>query len=137
MTDLVDILVVEDNPQDAEQIRHALREDKSLGQIAVARDGVEALAFLFGKGAWANFRLRALPKVIFLDLKLPRLSGLEVLKRLRLDARTRGIPVMVLISSRDERALLASYRLGASSHLFKSADADRFAETVRAAGRRR
>jgi CheY-like chemotaxis protein len=124
----VEILLVEDNEDDVELTLHALRREHLANSIAVARDGEEALDFLF---ADAN---GSLPKLVLLDLKLPKVDGLEVLKRLKEDARTRTIPVVILTSSKEERDLVNGYNLGANSYIQKPVDFDQFRETVKSVG---
>jgi two-component system response regulator len=125
----VDILLVEDNPQDAEMILRALRK-KDLGkQVQVARDGAEALEMLFPAGSEGNGLLKNL-KVILLDLKLPKISGLEVLEKIKNEARTKSIPVVVLTSSPQESDIHEAYRLGANSYVVKPVQFDAFTETV-------
>jgi two-component system response regulator len=131
---LVDILLVEDNPDDLELALHALREHRLANHIEVARDGVEALDFLFGTGAHAGRRVEHGPRVVLLDLKLPRVDGLEVLRRIKADPRTQVIPVVVLTSSREERDVIASYRLGVNSYIVKPVDFEQFTHAMRDIG---
>jgi CheY-like chemotaxis protein len=129
----VEILLVEDNPADVELTLHALRHHKLANSIEVARDGEEALDFLFGRadsGQAAGPR----PRLVLLDLKLPKVDGLEVLRRLKADQERRSIPVVVLTSSREERDLVESYQLGVNSYIQKPVDFDQFREIVRQAG---
>lgn len=126
----VEILLVEDNADDVELTLHALRKDHMANQIHVARDGEEALAFLFDPQR-PNY---ASLKLVLLDLKLPKVDGTEVLKALKSDPRTRRIPVVVLTSSREESDLVRSYDLGANSYLQKPVDFDQFREAVRRMG---
>ena len=128
------ILVVEDNPDDEELTLRALRHGRVVNEIAVVRDGAEALEFLFGTGAHAQRDATRLPSVVLLDLKLPKLGGLEVLQRLRADSRTRFLPVVVLTSSVEERDLVESYSLGANSYIRKPVDFAQFTEAVRQLG---
>jgi two-component system, response regulator len=114
-----DILLVEDNPVDAEFTLRALRKANIATRVEHAADGVEALDYLFGSGAWAGRRGGAMPRFVLLDLHLPRMSGLQVLARLRGDSRTRALPVVMLTSSRDVRDISESYRIGANSYVFK------------------
>ena len=135
MTDKpVEILLVEDNPNDVELTLHALKENHLANYIEVVRDGAEALDFIFYAGAYARRPADQHPKVILLDLKLPKVDGLEVLKRLKSDARTRMIPVVVLTSSREERDIVESYRLGVNSYIVKPVDFEQFTEAVRNLG---
>ena len=130
----VDILLVEDSPADVELTLRSLQHVKLANPIATVNDGAEALEFLLGTGAYAGRAGAAPPKVIFLDLKLPKVSGLEVLERLKSDPRTREIPVVVLTSSAEEPDIKASYRLGANSYLVKPVDFEKFVESVSHAG---
>lgn len=128
------ILLVEDNPDDEELTLMALKESHLLNPIVVAHDGVEAMDYLFGQGAYSAQGAPPLPAVILLDLKLPRLSGLEVLERLRAHPRTAFVPVVVLTSSSEEEDILNSYRRGANSFVRKPVVFDRFADAVRQLG---
>ena len=130
----VEILLVEDNPNDVELTLHALKENHLSNHIEVVRDGEEALEFIFGTGAYAARNMDNGPKVILLDLKLPKVDGLEVLQRLKSDARTRMIPVVVLTSSREERDIVESYKLGVNSYIVKPVDFEQFTEAVRNLG---
>lgn len=124
------ILLVEDNPDDETLTQRALKKSKINNDIAIARDGVEALEFLFCEGRYSTRNPQKKPAVILLDLKLPKISGLEVLKRLRADDRTQFFPVVILSSSKEEHDLINSYRLGANSYIRKPLDFNRFAEAV-------
>jgi len=128
------ILLVEDNPDDAKLSLRAFKRNKMLNPIVVARDGVEALDFLFARGAYAERAGKAPPTLIILDLKLPKLDGLGVLKAIRGDARTRLIPVVILTSSKEEQDLIQSYALGANSYVRKPVDFTEFVEAVRLLG---
>jgi two-component system response regulator len=130
----IEILLVEDNPNDVELTLHALKNNKLTNRIQVVRDGVEALEYLFGTGEYSGRDPNHTPKVILLDLKLPKLDGLEVLKRIKADERTRMIPVVVLTSSREERDIVESYRLGVNSFIIKPVDFEQFTEAVRQLG---
>jgi len=130
---LVEILLVEDNPSDVQLTLHALERNNLANQIHVVRDGVEALDFLFSSGPYAD-RSQRNPRVVLLDLKLPRIDGLEVLRRMREEQRTRTIPVVVLTSSREERDIVESYKLGVNSYIVKPVDFEQFAEAVRQLG---
>ncbi|OFX29322.1 MAG: two-component system response regulator [Armatimonadetes bacterium RBG_16_67_12] len=128
--DEVEILLVEDNPDDAELTIRALKRHNLANRLHHVKDGVEALDFLFARNAYASRDVNARPKVVVLDLKLPKLGGLEVLEAMRSDARTRYIPVVVLTSSQEERDLVNSYRLGANSYVAKPVEFGAFAEAV-------
>jgi two-component system response regulator len=128
------ILLVEDNPDDEALTLRALRRSSVGNSIVVAHDGVEALDYLFGTGAHAGRDTRQLPQVVLLDLKLPRIDGLEVLRRLRADTRTRLLPVVILTSSNEERDRIAGYQLGANSYVRKPVDFNEFTEAVRQLG---
>ncbi|MBI1993000.1 MAG: response regulator [Deltaproteobacteria bacterium] len=130
----VEILLVEDNPNDVELTLHALKENNLSNRIEVVRDGAEALEFIFATGAYSHRSLDQSPKVILLDLKLPKVDGLEVLKRLKADPRARMIPVVVLTSSREERDIVESYQLGVNSYIVKPVDFEQFTEAVRHLG---
>jgi two-component system response regulator len=130
---LVEILLVEDNPSDVQLTLHALARNKLANQIHVVRDGVEALDFLFSTGPYAQ-RTQRNPRVVLLDLKLPLIDGLEVLRRVKAEPRTRTIPVVVLTSSREERDIVESYQLGVNSYIVKPVDFEQFAEAVRHLG---
>lgn len=130
----VEILLVEDNPNDVELALHALEKNNIANHIEVARDGAEALDFLFGTGAYAGRNIQDGPKVILLDLKLPKVDGLEVLEQIRSDPRTKNIPVVMLTSSREERDIAESYNLGVNSYIVKPVDFEQFTEAVRQLG---
>ena len=128
------ILLVEDNADDEELTIRALKKNNVTNNLVVARDGVEALDFLFGTGAYAGRDTAMLPGLVLLDLKLPKIDGLEVLRRIRADPRTRRMPVTVLTSSREEQDLIKSYNLGANSYIRKPVDFAQFTEAVRQLG---
>ncbi len=130
----IEILLVEDNPNDVELALHALKKNNLTNRIEVVRDGEEALEFIFGKGVNSDLPNEQRPKVILLDLKLPKVDGLEVLKRLKSDPQTRSIPVVMLTSSREERDIIESYRLGVNSYIVKPVDFEQFTEAVRQLG---
>lgn len=130
----VEILLVEDNPYDVELTLHALKRNNITNQVHVVRDGVEALDFLFGTGQYAGRNTDEVPKIILLDLKLPKIDGLEVLQRIKDDPRTRLIPVVVLTSSREDRDVLTSYNLGVNSYIVKPVDFQQFTDAVRELG---
>ncbi|MBI3951057.1 MAG: response regulator [Acidobacteria bacterium] len=130
----VQILLVEDNPDDVELTLHALKKHNLANRIEIVRDGTEALQFIFCTGAYAHRHIEDSPKVILLDLKLPKVDGLEVLRQIKADPRTRMIPVVVLTSSREERDILESYQLGVNSFITKPVDFEQFTEAVRQLG---
>jgi CheY-like chemotaxis protein len=130
----VDILLVEDSPDDAELALHALRKEKLANSIFVAHDGEEALDFIFCRGAFAERQFDRPPKLILLDLKLPKIDGMQVLKAIKADPRTKLIPVVILTSSKEERDLVSGYDLGANSFIQKPVDFDQFRETVKNVG---
>lgn len=122
------ILLVEDNPDDEILTRRVLKKSKIQNEVVVAHDGVEALDYLFGTGTHSG--VETLPQLVLLDLKLPRIDGLEVLCRLRSNHRTRLLPVVVFTSSNEEQDIFKSYSLGANSYICKPVDYNRFSETV-------
>ncbi len=128
------ILLVEDNPDDEALTLRALKKNNILNEVIVARDGAEALDYLFGTGAYAGRDTTVMPAVILLDLKLPKIDGLEVLRRLRADKRTRLLPVVILTSSKEEQDLINGYSLGANSYVRKPVDFVKFIEAVRQLG---
>lgn len=128
------ILLVEDNPDDEELTLRALKKNNIKNEVIIARDGSEALDYLFGMGAHAGRNLGTMPTVTLLDLKLPKVDGLEVLKRLRADERTKLLPVVILTSSKEEQDLLTGYKLGANSYIRKPVDFLQFNEAVRNLG---
>ena len=130
----VEILLVEDNPNDVELTLHALKKNNIANRVEVVRDGAEALEFIFAAGAYASRSIEHAPKVILLDLKLPKVDGLEVLRQIKSDPRTRAIPVVVLTSSREERDIVESYNLGVNSYIVKPVDFEQFTEAVRHLG---
>jgi len=130
----IEILLVEDNPDDVELTLHALRHEKVANNIFSVGDGEEALEFLFCTGRYSDRNFNHPPRLVLLDLKLPLVDGLEVLKRLKEDPRTRAVPVVVLTSSKEERDLVVSYNLGANSYIQKPVDFDRFREIVKSTG---
>lgn len=128
------ILLVEDNPDDEKLTIRALKKQNIQNEVIVARDGVEAVDYLFGQGKYVGRNLEDVPQVILLDLKLPKLNGLDVLKRIRADERTHAIPVVVLTTSNEERDIVDSYNLGANSYVRKPVDFVEFAEAVKTLG---
>jgi two-component system, response regulator len=127
----IDLLLVEDDPQDLALALRALRKANLANRIHIARDGVEALDFIFGEGAHAGRDTSNPPKVVLLDLKLPRINGVEVLKRIKGDPRTRTIPVVVLTSSKEQNDVIESYELGVNSYIVKPINFERFVNAVR------
>ena len=125
------ILLVEDNPDDVELTLRAFKKNNILNNVVVARDGVEALDFLFARGVYADRDKSVMPQVILLDLKLPKVDGLEVLQSLRADDRTKFLPVVILTSSKEEQDIISSYSLGANSYILKPVDFSQFTEAVR------
>ena len=124
------ILLVEDNPDDELLTMRALRKNNVLNKVVVARDGVEALDYLFGTGGYSGRDTAVMPQLILLDLKLPKIDGLEVLKRLRADERTRLLPVVILTSSREQQDMLDGYGLGANSYVRKPVNFEQFVRAV-------
>ena len=128
------ILLVEDNPNDEALTLRALKKHNIKNEVVVVRDGVEALDWLFARGRHSTRDATVLPQVVLLDLKLPKLSGLEVLRALREDQRTKRLPVVLLTSSSEEQDVLAGYDLGANSYVRKPVDFGEFAEAIRQLG---
>ena len=128
------ILLVEDNGDDELLMLRALQRNRISNEVVVVRDGVEALDFLFATGSHQGRSVSELPQVVFLDLKLPRVDGLEVLRRIRADTRTRVLPVVVLTSSKEEEDVATSYSLGANSYVRKPVDFIQFTEAIRTLG---
>jgi two-component system, response regulator len=128
------ILLVEDNPNDVTLTLRALKKNGITNDVTIARDGAEALDCLFGTGAYEGRDVSVLPVLILLDLKLPKISGIEVLQRLRADERTRLVPVVILTTSSEEQDLVDGYRFGANSYIRKPVDFNNFIEAVRQLG---
>jgi two-component system, response regulator len=126
----VEILLVEDNPYDAELTQRALKNRGLANKLLTFTDGVEALEFLFGVGEYTGRNLALRPKVILLDLKLPRMNGLEVLEKIRADKRTKTIPVVIMTSSQEESDIVKGYNLGVNSYMVKPVDFDKFFQAV-------
>lgn len=135
MAGAIDILLVEDNPDDLTLVLRALQRHNLADRVVVARDGPEALDFVFCTGAYAHRCIDDRPRVILLDLKLPKLSGLEVLQRLKADPRTQSIPVVILTASTHERDIVQSYQLGANSYIVRPFDASELGEALQRIGR--
>ena len=130
----IEILLVEDNPEDLRLTQRALKKANLANHIQVARDGEEALNFIFCEGAHAARKIEDTPKVILLDLKLPKVDGLEVLQRLKADARTKSIPVVILTSSKEQNDVVESYQLGVNSYIVKPVNFEGFAAAVQQLG---
>ncbi|MBA5608298.1 response regulator [Duganella sp. FT3S] len=128
------ILLIEDNPSDVALTERALKRNNITNTLVVAQDGQEGLDYLFGAGPYAGRDVAALPVLILLDLKLPKVDGLDVLRQIRADARTRRVPVVILTSSREEQDIAAGYDLGVNSYIRKPVDFAQFSETVRQLG---
>ena len=133
-TNTVELLLVEDNPQDLALSLRAFKKANLANRIHVARDGAEALDFIFCEGAHASRKIADAPKVILLDLKLPKIDGLEVLKRIKGDPRTKMIPIVVLTSSKEQSDVVESYEFGVNSYIVKPVNFERFADSVRDLG---
>lgn len=130
----VEILLVEDNPNDVELTLRALKRNNLANRVFVVKDGAEALEFLFATGAHADRDVENSPRVVLLDLKLPKVDGLEVLRRIKSDERTKAIPVVVLTSSREQRDMVESYQLGVNSYIVKPVDFEKFVQAVSEVG---
>jgi CheY-like chemotaxis protein len=131
---IVEILIVEDTPQDLDLALRALRKSNLANRIQIARDGVEALEFVFCEGPHAGRKMENGPRVILLDLKLPKIDGLEVLKRIKSDPRTKLIPVVVMTSSKEQSDVVESYNLGVNSYIVKPVNFEQFSEAVQKLG---
>lgn len=128
------ILLVEDNPRDEALTLRALKKNNIINNVTVARDGVEALDYFFGDGAALDGSTKAMPQLVLLDLKLPKVDGLEVLRRLRANERTKRLPIVVFTSSSEEEDMIKSYELGANSYVRKPVDFDQFLDATRQLG---
>lgn len=133
-SDPIDLLLVEDNPDDLDMTLHALRKLKTTPRLHVARDGVEALDFIFCRGPHSARKIENAPRLILMDLKLPKIDGLEVLRQIKNDPRTAAIPVVMLTSSREQTDVVQSYRFGVNSYIVKPVDFSLFAEAVQNLG---
>lgn len=130
----VEILIVEDNPNDAELALRALKKHNLANHVALVTDGEEALDFVFARGKYAHRKIENSPRIILLDLKLPKVDGLEVLRAIKGDLRTKIIPVIVLTSSKEEKDIVESYKLGVNSYILKPVDFDKFVDAVKDIG---
>jgi two-component system, response regulator len=130
----VEILIVEDNPQDAELILRALRKNNLANKVYIAEDGAEALDFIFCKGKYANRNFSTPPKVIFLDLKLPKINGLEVLQKIKSDPHTKSLPIVMITSSREDPDIRKAYELGVNSYVVKPVNFDDFLSAISQTG---
>jgi two-component system response regulator len=130
----VEIVLVEDNPNDAELAMRALKGYNLANKLMWLKDGVEALDFIFAQGQYSDQSIEDVPKVVLLDLKLPRIGGLEVLEKVKSDTRTKSIPVVVLTSSSEERDIIASYNLGVNSYVIKPVDFDKYVDAIKEVG---
>ena len=131
---VIDILLIEDNPYDAELTLRALKDIKILNNVHVLTDGEEAINYLFGLGVYKGRDINLNPKVVFLDLKLPKVDGLEVLKKVKSDENTKKIPIVIVTSSQQEKDVIKSYKLGVNSYIVKPVDSDKFIEAVKELG---
>jgi CheY-like chemotaxis protein len=133
-TNEVEILLVEDNPEDVELTLHALRQENLANYIVVVRDGEEALDFLFCRGAFSERSFEHAPRLVLLDLKLPKVDGMEVLRAIKYDRRTQAIPVVILTASREESDVVNGYHLGVNGYIQKPVDFDQFRRVVKQLG---
>ena len=134
INNLVEILLIEDNPNDIELTLRVLKENNLANNVQVVKDGEEALDFIFGTGKYEDRDINLKPKIILLDLKLPKVSGIEILQKIRADERTKYIPVVVLTSSKEERDIVDAYKLGVNSYIVKPVQFESFVKTVKELG---
>jgi two-component system, response regulator len=134
VNELVEVLIVEDNPDDEELIMLALQKHNLANDLHVVRDGAEALDYVFGQGQYEGRDIHATPRIILLDLKLPKVDGLQVLREIKSDERTKRIPVIVITTSREERDIVESYDLGVNSYMVKPVDFHQFTDAVKHMG---
>jgi CheY-like chemotaxis protein len=134
MSEPIEILLVEDNPNDLELTLHALEKHNLANKIHIVRDGEEAMDFLFCRGAFSHRTFESPPKVVLLDLKLPKVDGLEILRAVKADTRTKAVPVVVMTSSKQQRDLIESYQLGVNSYIQKPINFQEFQEVIRQLG---
>jgi len=134
VTNEVEILLVEDNPNDVELALRALKKNNLANRVFIVKDGAEALDFIFGRGAYQSRKAENGPRVILLDLKLPKVDGIEVLRSIRSDERTKYIPVVILTSSSEERDIVETYKLGVNSYIVKPVNFEKFIDVVRELG---
>jgi two-component system response regulator len=132
--DATEVLLVEDNPNDVEMTLRALKKNNIVNNIHVVTDGEEALQYFFATGKYSNRDINLAPKLVILDLKLPKVDGLEILRRVKADDRTKTIPIVILTSSKEESDVIAGYKLGANSFIVKPVDFTKFTETVKELG---
>ncbi len=130
----LEILLVEDNPNDIKLAMHAFRTNNLANKVHVVRDGAEALEFIFCTDRYADRKIEDILKVILLDLKLPLIDGIEVLKRIKSDPRIQSVPILIMTSSKEERDIVESYKLGVNSYILKPVDFDQFTEVVKRLG---
>jgi len=133
-SEFIDILFVEDSPIDAELTMIALREENLANNIIWLQDGAQALDFIFAKGEYAHRNIDSQPKLLLLDLKMPKVGGIEVVQQIRADERTKSIPIVIMTSSKEEKDIVDSYKLGINSYIVKPVDFDKFTKSVKEIG---